>query len=117
MTMRRSATALLVLVCSLLVAACGDSGSGSTTGTVPTGRVGAASTSCTPPRVSGLTVLGVTAVGISCDTANAGTLEVIKTNRYTGYTCKQTISGRNVRVNCVSNADAAQSFSASWAVS
>ena len=116
--MRASVAALLLVVCSLLVAACGDSGSSSTTASVPTTRIGAAgATSCTPPRVNGLTVHAVSATGISCEAATSGTLDVIKTNKHGGYSCRQTISGRNVRASCTNSSDANQSFSAAWSVS
>jgi len=120
--MHKSAAALVSIVLAVaFLAACGDSGSSSSTttktATVPTGKLGATTGACTPPRVSGTTVHALTAVNVSCDVATEGFNSVYRTNRFAGWTCKQSISGRNVRVTCTKDADTSQQFSSSWSVS
>jgi hypothetical protein len=111
MTMLKSATALLLLVtCVAVLTACGDSGSSSSattaSSTTPTGRLGNAG--CDAPRVNGLTVTGFTFGGIDCGTAQQKGLEMIKTNKTSGWTCAIRISGRQTTTNCVNPSNSAQ---------
>jgi len=121
--MHKSVAALVSIVLAVaFLAACGDSGSSSSTttktATVPSGKLGSTGTvSCTPPRVSGTTVHALNATNVSCDVATNGFNAVYRTNKFAGWTCKQTISGRNVRVNCTNDANTTQAFSSSWSVS
>jgi len=120
--MHKSAAALVSIVLAVaFLAACGDSGSDSSsttkTATVPSGKLGAAATSCTPPRVSGTTVHALTATNVGCDVATDGFHSVYRTNKFAGWTCRQSISGRNVRTSCIKDADTSQTFSTSWSVS
>ena len=119
--MLKSAAALAALVlCTALLAACGDSESDSTTtktATVPVGKLGdTVGGACTPIRVSGMTIHALTATNVSCDVAVPGLNSVMRTNKYAGWTCSQSISGRNVRVTCTKDGDANQRFSGSWSV-
>jgi hypothetical protein len=121
--MRKSAvTVISILLCTAFLASCGDSDSSSsssssaTTATVPAGKLGAAAQSCPAPRFAGVTVLSFTATNVSCDVATNGFTSVFRTNRFAGWDCRQTISGRNVRSTCTNTADPSQVFAGSWQV-
>jgi hypothetical protein len=121
--MLKSAAALMsIVLCAALLAACGDSGSDSSstpTATVPTGKLGAAAPErCTFPRLgNGVTVTSLSATNMPCDVASNGLASVFRTNKFPGWTCTQSISGRNVRFTCTSQSDTTQTFSGGWAVS
>ena len=120
--MRKTAAVLTsILLCAAFLAACGDSGSSTSstkTATVPDGKLGGtAYQTCTPPRISGTTFQSFSAVGIDCAKATEGLNSVYKTNKWAGWTCRQRVSGRSVSTTCTNDSNSGQSFSSTWSVS
>ncbi len=115
--MRTVSTVLLLLACAVALAACGDSGSGGTTGTVPTTRVGAlGGEHCTVPSVPGFDVTGLDVTGISCAEGQTLAATLVRKGRLDGWQCSTTVSGRRVSGTCRRDGNSGDTISATWQV-
>ena len=102
------------LLCTVTLAACGDSNSStSTTSTVPSGKLGAAATECKAPTAS-IAFGAIQVTNVDCKTASAALLSYWKNGSAEGWTCSKTVSGRHTAATCKGTADPSQTFSGSW---
>ncbi len=120
--MRPSVTALaLIVLCSVLLAACGSSGSGSTatkTATVPSGTLGAqGGEHCdaeTATRALGIKVTYIDAVQMRCEEALEHVLELFKHGRIDGWRCVKHVNDTSVDAVCTFDGNTRRAFQVSW---